>query len=48
MKAQAKKCAKELTNIIDGKDEDYFELLKVKEVEYSTEENGFKLTTRNS
>ena len=40
IKAQARKCAKELTNIVDGKDEECFELIKVKEVEFETEEKG--------
>ena len=39
-KAQARKCVKEVTNIIDSKDEDYFALLKVNRVAYNTEENG--------
>ena len=40
VKAQVRKCAKEVSNIVDGQDEDYFELLKVKEVEFETEERG--------
>ena len=40
VKAQARKCAKEVTNIVDGKDEDYFELLKVKRAVYETEIKG--------
>ena len=34
---------KRSTNIVDGKDEDYFELLKVKEVEFETEERGVQV-----
>ena len=44
VKAQARKFAKELSNIVDGKDEDYFELLKVKEVE--CEERGVQVQYR--
>ena len=40
VKAQARKCAKELSDIADGPDENYFDLLKVKEVEFETEERG--------
>ena len=40
VKAQARKCAKELSDIVDGTDEEYFNLLKVKEVEYENEERG--------
>ena len=40
VKAQARNCTKEVTNKIDGKDENYFEILKVKEVEFNIEENG--------
>ena len=43
VKAQARKCAKELSNIVDGSDEDYFELLKVKEVEFEVEERGVQV-----
>ena len=38
VKAQARKCAKKLSHLIDGKDEDFFKLLKVKGVEFETEE----------
>ena len=34
VKAQARKCAKELSNIVDGMDEEYFDLLKVKREEF--------------
>ena len=40
VKAQARKFAKEVTDIINCKDEYYFALLKVKRVKYTTEENG--------
>ena len=40
VKAQARKFAKELSNIVDGTNEEYFDLLKVKEVEFETEERG--------
>ena len=42
VKAQVRKCAKQVSNITDGKDEEYFELLKVKEVEFETEEKGVR------
>ena len=40
VKAQVRKCAKELSDIVDGTDEEYFDLLKVKEVEFEIEERG--------
>ena len=43
VKAQARKCAKEPSDIVDGTDEEYFNLLKVKEVEYETEERGVQV-----
>ena len=33
VRAQARKCAKEMSNIYNGTDQDYFNLLKVKEVD---------------
>ena len=36
IKAQVRMCTKEVSNIVVGKDEEYFELLKVKEVEFET------------
>ena len=48
VKAQARKCAKELSNIVDGSDEEYFDLLKVKEVEFKTEERGVLVRKKNS
>ena len=43
VKAKARKCAKELSDIVDGSDEEYFDLLKVKEVEFETEEMGVQV-----
>ena len=43
LKAQVGKCAKEVSSIIDGNNEEYFELLKVKEVEFETEEKGVQV-----
>ena len=40
VRAQARKCAKEMSDIDDGTDQDYFNLLKVKEVEFELEERG--------
>ena len=41
-----RKCEKELSNIVDGKDEDYFKLLKVKEIEFESEEKGVQVRHR--
>ena len=48
VKAQARKCAKELSDIVDGTDDEYFDLLKVKEVEFEIEERGVRYSTKSS
>ena len=46
VRAQARKCAKEMSDIDDGTDQDYFNLLKVKEVEFELEERGAQVVQK--